>query len=132
MPATLTVHRNQVQTASGLNFLVGIWLFISAFVVCVRGPMVTNNVIFGVIVTVLALIRISGAYTQSWLSWLNALAGIWVIISPWAVLGAGALGPSQSIIICNCITGAAVLILGCWSAISTDTEPLNRAEIIRH
>ena len=44
-------RRNQVQTASGLNCLAAIWLFISAFVITGQGPMVSNNLIFGVIVS---------------------------------------------------------------------------------
>lgn len=128
MPATVTMHRNQVQTTSGINVLAGIWLFISAFVIYAHGPMVTNNIIFGIIVTVLALIRVSGAYDQSWLSWLNALCGIWVIISPWAVMGTGANGPTQGMIINNVITGAVVAVLACWSAIASDTEGVSLSD----
>lgn len=126
MPSTITMHRNQVQTASGLNFLAGVWLFISAFVVFAHSPMVTNNIVFGIIVALLALIRISGAYTESWLSWVNAVIGVWVIISPWVVMGTGPGGPTQAMMINNCITGAVILGLGCWSALATDTEPVTR------
>ena len=125
MPS-LTLKRIQVQTASGLNVVVGVWLFISAFAIYAHGSMVTNNVIFGVVVTVFALCRISGAYDQSWLSWLNALMGIWVIVSPWGVMGIGATGPSQAMIINNCVAGGAVLLLACWSAIVSDSEPNRR------
>jgi hypothetical protein len=123
MDTNLHTHRTQVQWASGLNLLVGIWLFISAFVIYDRGPMVTNNIIFGIVVAVLAAIRLGGAYDQAWLSWLNAIAGIWVIVSPWAVMGTGPNGPSHGMIINNCITGAVVLVLACWSALATNTEP---------
>jgi len=122
MDTTVNRRRTQVQTASGLNLLVGIWLFISAFVVPANGAMTTNNVICGIVVVVLAAIRAFGAFDAGWLSWLNALVGLWVIISPWAVAG-GQGGPTQGTIACNVITGAAVVILGCWSAIATGTQP---------
>ena len=112
-----------MQSASGLNLLVAIWLFISAFVVSTQNPMTKNNVIFGIVVGVLALIRMGGAFDQAWLSWLNALCGIWVIVSPWAVMGTGPLGPTQAIIISNCITGAVILVLALWSALATNTAP---------
>jgi len=120
---TVNNHRTQVQWASGLNLLAAIWLFISAFVIYDRGPMVTNNVICGIAVAILAAIRAGGAYEQGWLSWLNALIGVWVIVSPWAVMGTGANGPTNGIIINNVITGVVMVILGCWSAIATNTEP---------
>ncbi len=123
MNTTLHTHRNQVQWASGLNFLVGIWLFVSAFVIYARGPMVTNNVVLGIAVAVLAIIRAAGAYGQAWISWLNALLGVWVVISPWAVMGTGRAGPTVGMITCNVITGAVIVILGCWSATATTTEP---------
>jgi hypothetical protein len=122
MPS-MPMNRNQLQTASSLNVVAGVWMFISAFVIYAHGPMVTNNVVFGMLVTVFALCRISGAYDQSWLSWLNAVVGIWVIVSPWATMGTGATGPTQAMIINNCVTGGAVLLLACWSAIATDAEP---------
>jgi len=118
-----STYRTQVQWASGLNLLAAIWLFISAFAISTQNPMTTNNIIFGIIVAVLAAIRLGGAFDQAWLSWLNVLCGIWVIISPWAVMGTGPTGPTQSIIICNCITGGVIVVLGLWSALATNTAP---------
>lgn len=123
MATNLNNYRSQVQWASGLNLLVGIWLFISAFAVYDHAPMVTNNVLCGIGVVVLAAIRAFGAYDQGWLSWLNALLGVWVIISPWAVMGTGPNGPSHGMIINNCITGGVVVVLGLVSALATNTAP---------
>jgi hypothetical protein len=123
MADSVIAHRNQVQWASGLNFLAAVWLFLSAFAVATRSPMVTSNVVFGIVVGLLAIIRAGGAYEQSWMSWLNALIGVWVIISPWVLLGTGQSGPTQGTIISNVITGAVIVVLGCWSAIATITEP---------
>jgi hypothetical protein len=124
MDTTAQNHRSQVQWASGLNILAGIWLFISAFAVLASNPMTTNNVICGIAVVILAASRALGAYDQAWISWVNALIGLWVIISPWAVAGGpGPIGPTRGIILSNCITGGVILVLGVWSAIATDNEP---------
>jgi hypothetical protein len=123
MATTVNNHRNQVQIASGLNVLAAVWLFISAFTVYAHSSMMTNNVILGICVAVLAVIRASGAYDQAWLSWVNALLGVWVVVSPWAVMGTGPNGPTQAMIINNCITGGVVIALACWSALATNTEP---------
>jgi hypothetical protein len=116
-------YRTQVQWASGLNLLAAIWLFISAFAVYAHGSMMTNNVILGIVIGVLAAIRLAGAYDQAWVSWLNALLGVWVVVSPWAVMGTGPFGPTQAMIINNCITGGVIIALSCWSAIATNAAP---------
>lgn len=122
MDSAVNTRRAQVQVASGLNLLAGIWLIISAYVVYAHESMMTNNVICGIAIAVLAAIRAFGAYEQSWLSWVNAAIGAWVIVSPWAVAGApGPAGPTHGMIINNCITGAVAVVLGIWSALATDT-----------
>jgi hypothetical protein len=40
-------------------------------------------VILDIIVAVLTSIRLSDVYRQVWLSWANAILGLWLIISPW-------------------------------------------------
>jgi hypothetical protein len=81
-------HNPQVQWASGLNIIAGIWLLISPWVLNFSAlEMARNNaVIFGIVVGVLAAIRLFAVPTASWLSWVNAILGIWVFIAPW-VLG---------------------------------------------
>jgi hypothetical protein len=106
-----------------LNALAAIWLFISAFAVYAHGPMVANNVILGIVVGILALIRMGGAFDQPWISWVNVLLGIWVVVSPWAVMGTCPTGPTQGMIINNCVTGGIMIALAFWSAVASDTEP---------
>ncbi len=70
------------------NFLLGIWLIISPFVLAFTSleRAKWNNVAVGVAVGLLALSRMSGSRTQANWSWINILLGIWMIISPF-VLG---------------------------------------------
>jgi hypothetical protein len=108
-------HTGQVQTASGLDVLAAIWLFISGFVVHGSYTMAWNDWIFAVIIGFFALCRTFGAYRQSWLSWLNFLMGIWVLISPWVLMGT----PTQAMIVNNVITGGVIIILSGWSALAS-------------
>jgi hypothetical protein len=82
---TNAAWRRQITTAGILSIIAGIWILISPWV---RGYAVDtggmwNSVIVGIVIAVLALIRASGAYTLAWLSWINAILGLWLIISPW-------------------------------------------------
>lgn len=74
--------RDEVLTASGLNVLAGIWLIIAPFVLGYsNGDPYWNDIIFGAIIAVLALARVSGAYRMPELSWINALIGAWIFVS---------------------------------------------------
>jgi len=109
-------HRGQVATASGLDVLAGIWLLISPFVLHfgVRAAM-TNNIILGIVIGVLALIRFFDTEQLAVLSWLNALLGLWVLISPWVLGFAGVRVPMTN----NVVMGIIVIILAGWSALAT-------------
>ena len=112
-------HRGQVATASGLDVLAGIWLLISPFVLhFIVHNATTNNVILGIIVGVLALIRFLGTDDLPVLSWINVILGIWVLISPWALGFASARVPMTN----NVITGIVVIVLAAWSALATQSD----------
>jgi len=112
-------HSGQVTTASGLDVLAGIWLLISPWCVgfsAVSGA-TSNDVIFGIIIGILALVRFFNNAASPAVSWINAILGIWVLISPW-VLG---FGHVQAFWVNNLITGIVVIVLACWSALATNT-----------
>jgi hypothetical protein len=116
--AHLAYHREQVRTASGLDILAGIWLLISPFVLGFEtSQATTNNVILGIAIGVLAAIRFSGAYSASWISWINVVLGIWVLLSPW-ILGFSWVPESMTN---NVIVGILVILLAGWSALASDT-----------
>jgi len=123
-----SANAGPVQVASGLDVLAAIWLFISGFVIHGSYTMAWNNWIFAVIIGFFALCRTFGAYAQSWLSWLNLLMGIWVLISPWVLMGR----PTNAMIWNNVITGAVIIILAGWSALATNSvQTAQTAEVRR-
>jgi hypothetical protein len=110
-------HRAGTVTASGLDVLAGVWLIISPFCMAARTSAITsNNVILGIIIAILAFIRFSNAsYRTVGLSWVNALLGIWVLISPWALRFSHIHGAMTN----NVCMGIIIIFLSCWSALAS-------------
>jgi hypothetical protein len=102
--------RATVMTASGLNVLAGIWLIIAPFVLGYgHGDPYWNDIVFGAIVGVLAIVRMSGAYREHWLSYVNALIGVWIFVSAFWLDSTGRAGWNDIIL------GAIVFFLGAIS-----------------
>jgi hypothetical protein len=110
-------HDAQVKTASGLNFLAGIWLIISPWIygVITGNNAASNSVVVGIIIAVLAAIRFFAPRNAVGLSWINALLGIWMIISPWIYGYAGHTGWLWN----SVIVGIIAVVLALWSAAGT-------------
>ncbi len=95
----------------GINLILGIWLFVSPWVLGFIGATnaATNAWAVGVIVAILALLAIF-AY-QQWEEWINAAIGVWLFVSPWVLHVNG-----ESHILWNSlIVGAALVVLALWS-----------------
>jgi hypothetical protein len=107
----------QVRVASGLNFLAGIRLIISPWIYgsIYNAGSAWNNIIVGIIIAVFAAIRFFSPRSAVALSWLNALLGIWMILSPW-IYGYAA---NTARLWNSVIFGIIVVILAVWSASAT-------------
>lgn len=104
---------DQSRVPSGLNFIAGLWVLISPWVLAFSGigSATWNNVIIGIVVALLAASRVWWAQ-GTWASWVNLVLGIWLIISPY-VLGFSGFGtPTTN----NIIFGIIVGVLAIWSA----------------
>lgn len=115
--ATANSFDRQVKAASGLSFLVGIWLIISPSVYgepTVPGA-AWNSIIVGIIIAIFAAIRFFAPRSAVGLSWINALLGIWMIISPWIYGYTANTGFMWN----SVIVGLIALVLAIWSAAAT-------------
>lgn len=73
-----------VKSLAALNFLFGIWLIISPYILGYQGAQAKwQSVVAGIVVLILAAVRYFSP-AQVWASWVNALVGVWMIISPFA------------------------------------------------
>jgi SPW repeat len=124
---TVLHHRRQVITASGLDILAGIWLVLSPFVLGYPdiANATSNDVIFGILIGILAAIRFFGVYVTASLSWVNAIFGLWILVSPWFLEFYHHPTPLWN----NVILGILVMILAGWSAMATSTELQNTGQM---
>ncbi|MGH9692678.1 MAG: SPW repeat domain-containing protein [Bryobacteraceae bacterium] len=109
---------------SALNVLAGIWLIIAPFILLYGNSTARiNDIVLGIVIGVFALIRafVPGFQTV-WLSWLNALWGIWLIIGSFVLAYAGRARSNDILL------GIIVLLIGLWSATMSEE---NRPVLIR-
>lgn len=99
--------------ANWVNVLFGIWVIISPFMVQFSQlpAAVWNNVITGIVIALLALIRTSMPRQPGW-SWANVILGIWMIISPFI------LGVMTTAVLWNNIILGVVIALVAWVSAS--------------
>jgi hypothetical protein len=110
-------------TPAVVNFILGIWILISPFVLGYSGNIsaMWNNVIVGIVIVMISAFRIWARSSPS-LSWINFAAGIWLIISPWAVRFIAGPGFAWH----QVVLGIVVAIVAAVSAMGTSrsyTEP---------
>ena len=108
----------QVKVLSGINLVLGAWLIIAPFVLGFTNMVALwDSIIVGAIVLILAWIRVANPVSGSGVSWVNAVLGVWLIIAPFILGFSGMAGATWD----NIIVGAAVVIFGAWSALTTPT-----------
>jgi hypothetical protein len=108
------VNKKQVQTASGINVAAAVWMIISPFVLGFTAmyAVFVNNVILGIAIGILAAVRISIPESRTgWLSMVNVILGLWLIISPFTLSGVGMV-PLWN----NIILGIVVVVMAGMSA----------------
>ncbi len=108
----------QARIPSALNILFSLWLIASPWLLGFYNKNLValwDAIIVGVIVLVLSWIRENNPGSYPWMSWVNAVLGIWLIISPF-ILGVGAV---TGVMVDFIIVGIAFLIFGVWSALVT-------------
>jgi uncharacterized membrane protein len=72
---------------SWINIILAIWVIISPFVLGFTGSprAMWNNIATGCAIAILAIIRTSMRSQPGW-SWVNVILGIWLIVSPFALV----------------------------------------------
>ena len=71
------------KTASGINIAAGVWLILSPYILGFANNYMAmvNAVVMGIVIGVLALIRVISPLKTAWMSWANLILGIWLGIS---------------------------------------------------
>ncbi len=119
-------NKNQAVIASWITVIAGIWLIVAPFVLgYVNGTPRTNDIWLGIIVGVVALIRAFTPANTIWLSWINILAGIWLIIAPF-VLGYANSAPRLNDIILGVIVAAVAI----WTSAADSGSSHNTRAVV--
>ncbi|HVC35761.1 MAG TPA: SPW repeat protein [Chloroflexota bacterium] len=111
----------QVKLASGLSVLAGLWEIAAPFALGYANLLAptTDAVVVGALVLVLAAIRSIGADRETWLSWVVAALGLWLVLAPF-VLGYDVLTSPTS----NDVgIGIVIFTLGTWAALASSWLP---------
>lgn len=114
--------RTMVRWVSGVNVLAGVWLMLAPWILGYSEvtAAVANDIIIGLAVFVLALVREGKPLEYEGLSWTNFVLGLWLLVAPF-VAGYGDVGAAVG----NDITlGIVIVIFAAWSAVaSKDVRP---------
>ena len=108
-----------------LNLLIGIWLFISPWVLGFAGSEFSaswNAWILGVAIVVFSAIAVS--IPQAWEEVINILLGIWMVISSW-VIGV----TSRAVETNTVIVGLLVILFAAW-AMAMNRDWRNKAPTV--
>jgi len=115
--------RSSVWAASGINIVAGAWLIAAPFVLGFADSVdaLWNYLIVGLIVLVLAAIRVSQWAENAWMSWVNVGLGVWLMIAPF-LMGFGETALWNSI-----GAGIVVAVMGGWSASASQSGSQTQA-----
>jgi len=115
----------QARMLEGLTFLAGLYTAISPWVIGFNHftDVAVSNLIVGAAMVMLAA-GFASAYGRTHnLAWVTPLIGVWVVITPWIVLGSPV---PLSTILSNVITGGVIVLLGAGVA-ALGAKPARRS-----
>jgi len=102
-----------MKVLSWINFLLGVWLTIAAFVLPTRtGPVMASEGVAGIMIAVLAYASAVGR-PNAGVSWSVAIAGLWTVIVSYGVRTTATSNAA--------VVGLVVLLLGTANAIYRHT-----------
>jgi hypothetical protein len=96
----------------------GLWLIVAPFALNypTGSPGVWNDVILGAVVAIVALAN--SGIRAGWLSWVNFLLGVWLIVAPFVLTYHSVAGAWNDV-----LTGVLVCLFAAWASASiTDEE----------
>lgn len=104
----------QVRIASGLTFVLGMWIFLGGFWYADPVQVATpwNNALLGLVVAVIAAFRVLWPERMVALSRMNILLGVWLAASPFILGYADVEGPAWA----DVVMGLIIAALAAWSS----------------
>lgn len=107
---------NNLTKSNFINYatlILGLWLIIAPFILgYVDSTAITNDIILGLLIAAVSVVRLFTAFRPNWLNWLIFALGLWLIIAPF-IFGYFSPAPRSN----DIIVGILVAVLGAWNAI---------------
>lgn len=107
-------HDTQVKTASGITFLAGLWLMLSSYFMGLGFS--SNEFIVGIIVAAISLIGMYSIEQATWVSWVNGIMGVWLLLTPIFLTGM-----TTALIWNSIILGVVILAAAIWSGMASSS-----------
>ena len=109
--------QSSVRGVSVISLVLGAWFIVSPYILVYETTAeLWNQTIVGIVISVFALWRLVNPFAR-WASWVDVLAGLWLILAPFA------LSYSKPIAYWNEIITAIVLVVLTVGGASTRLEP---------
>jgi hypothetical protein len=122
-------RNSQARIASGTNVVLGIWLIASPWVFGYSGRApVLSSVLVGMLIAMLATLRLASLHQSAGLSAMNLLLGFWTIVSPWA----SGYAINKAAVANDLMVGVLVTALAIWSMRATVTEAKHPPSVSGH
>lgn len=105
-----------VRLSSGVNLVAGLWLVVAPFALGYADidEALWNDVIVGVLIAGLAVVRLAMPMRNDWVSWVNFFLGGWLVVAPFA------LNPEVDEAVANDVTvGIVVAVLAIVSTVAS-------------
>lgn len=121
MAETTTGSTTQIRIASTIALIVAAWLIAVNFLllrpVTVVAPW--NHAILGLAIALMAGYRMARPHRTQGLSWMIAVLGLWVIISPFAFGYSGV----DEVLWTDLVAGLVLFASGLWGGLAGRAEP---------
>lgn len=98
--------KTQVRVASVLTLLLGVWIALSPVFISVTGAALVSTIATGAALGVFSMVQL--LVHNGFPSWLNALAGIWLVISAFSFTLSDAMAWNLV------VAGIAAVLFGIW------------------
>ena len=111
-----------MKALTWINFILGLWLIVVGLTLSKAvGPVMTEEIVLGIIIAGVAAVA-AGRPTAA-MSWLVAVAGLWLLIAPAAIDYRGMAASRAN----DIVVGIVVLVLGIANATFRESAVRTRA-----
>lgn len=105
--------RSAYRAPNWLMLVLGIWLFISPWVIAATGGIWSWNAwAVGVLVVISSFAALSRV--AEWEEWINLILGIWLFVSPWVLGFAGNTVAAWD----SFLVGVAIVLVAIWGIVA--------------